>query len=222
MRPAAGIGTVGSSIQIARLVACVKLSAEPQPCAGIASSGSVTETLSGGSMGPAQLIRWQREGYLRYHGARGNLIIHIFAVALFLAGNLMLVTALLSASAAWSAISIAYMVVSIAAQGRFVSKLEKISPEPIHGDRQRGGTHISRTMGHVPGLYCTSTGRWSGIFPRSACPGTLVAAGPRQTYPAIAGQNRALDLTIRSLAPDICLRRIERASGIRCCPVASD
>jgi hypothetical protein len=83
-------------------------------------------------MGPAQLIRWQWDGYFRYHGARANLIIHIFAVPLFLAGSLMLVIALLRASVAWSAIGIACMVVSIAMQGRG-HKLEKISPEPFTG-----------------------------------------------------------------------------------------
>jgi hypothetical protein len=83
-------------------------------------------------MGPVRLIRWQWEGYFRYHGNRTNLIIHIFAVPLFLAGSLMLVISLLRASAAGSAISIACMVVSIAVQGRG-HKLEKISPEPFSG-----------------------------------------------------------------------------------------
>ena len=83
-------------------------------------------------MGPAQLIRWQWDGYFRYHGARANLIIHIFAVPLFLAGSLTLVIALLRASAPWSAIGIACMVVSIAMQGRG-HKLEKIPPEPFTG-----------------------------------------------------------------------------------------
>jgi uncharacterized membrane protein YGL010W len=59
-------------------------------------------------MGPAQLIRWQWDGYFRYHDARANLIIHIFAVPFFLVGNLTLGVALLRASALWSAIGLAW------------------------------------------------------------------------------------------------------------------
>lgn len=81
-------------------------------------------------MGPAQLIQWQWDGYFRYHGARANLIIHIFAVPLFLVGNLTLVAALLRASAVWSAIGLACLVVAMAVQGRG-HKLEKIPPEPF-------------------------------------------------------------------------------------------
>jgi hypothetical protein len=83
-------------------------------------------------MGPGQLIRWQWDGYCRYHGARANLIIHIFAVPLFLAGTVTLIMAMLRLSAAWSAIGIACMVISVAIQGRG-HKLEKISPEPFTG-----------------------------------------------------------------------------------------
>jgi hypothetical protein len=83
-------------------------------------------------MRPVQLIRWQWDGYFRYHAARTNLIIHIFAVPLFLVGNLTLVMALLRASALWSAIGLACMVLAMGLQGRG-HKVEKIPPEPFSG-----------------------------------------------------------------------------------------
>jgi hypothetical protein len=83
-------------------------------------------------MDPTQLIRWQWDGYVRYHDARANLIIHIFAVPLFLVGNLTLVMALLRASALWSAIGLAFMILAIDLQGRG-HKVERIPPELFTG-----------------------------------------------------------------------------------------
>ncbi|MGA2843207.1 MAG: hypothetical protein ABSG18_24265 [Steroidobacteraceae bacterium] len=57
-------------------------------------------------MGPAQLVRWQWDGYFRYHGARTNLILHILAVPVFLAGNFTVLMALLRTSIYWITINI--------------------------------------------------------------------------------------------------------------------
>jgi hypothetical protein len=81
-------------------------------------------------MGPAQLLRWQWEGYPRYHLAHINLLIHIVAVPLFLAGNVALVVALLRASIAGAIIGVACMVVAIALEGRG-HRLEQNPPEPF-------------------------------------------------------------------------------------------
>jgi hypothetical protein len=83
-------------------------------------------------MGPAQLAQWQWDGYVRYHGARSNLLIHIVAVPLFLAGNIAMDAALFRASIAGAAIGFACMVVSMALQGRG-HKIEKTPPEPFTG-----------------------------------------------------------------------------------------
>jgi len=83
-------------------------------------------------MNPVQLIQWQWDGYLGYHGARANLIIHIFAVPLFLVGNLTLLLALQRTSGVWSAIGLACMVVAMALQGRG-HKLEVSPPIPFSG-----------------------------------------------------------------------------------------
>ncbi len=83
-------------------------------------------------MGAAQLIQWQWDGYVRYHRAHANLIIHILAVPLFLGGNVTLIVALLRTSAVWAAIGFVCMIVSIVLQGRG-HKLEKTPPEPFTG-----------------------------------------------------------------------------------------
>lgn len=69
-------------------------------------------------MKPGELLRWQWEGYARYHRSRANLWLHIVVVPLFLAGNVALVVAL--AKGAWlvAAAGAAAMLVSVVLQGR--------------------------------------------------------------------------------------------------------
>jgi hypothetical protein len=83
-------------------------------------------------MGPAQLVRWQWDRYFRYHGARTNLILHILAVPVFLAGNFTVLMALLRTSISWAVVGLSGMALSMALQGRG-HKLEKIPPEPFSG-----------------------------------------------------------------------------------------
>jgi len=69
-------------------------------------------------MGIRELLGWQWQGYTTYHHSRFNLLIHIVAVPLFLAGNIGLIAAIFK-GAPWAAIvSLAAMVLSIAVQGR--------------------------------------------------------------------------------------------------------
>jgi hypothetical protein len=49
-------------------------------------------------VGIAELLRWQWQGYERYHGSRTNLLIHIVVVPVFLLGNIGLVIALVQRS----------------------------------------------------------------------------------------------------------------------------
>lgn len=83
-------------------------------------------------MGIVRLLRWQWEGYPRYHRWRANLVLHIVAVPLFLAGNVLLVVAL--ARAWWIAAlcAAAAMVLSVALQGRGHGR-EPVPPEPFTG-----------------------------------------------------------------------------------------
>lgn len=81
-------------------------------------------------MNTSELLRWQWEGYPRYHRARFNLLLHIVVVPLFLIGNLVLLGAL--AQGAWPAAlaGAAAMLVSVALQGRG-HRAEAMPPEPF-------------------------------------------------------------------------------------------
>ncbi len=77
-----------------------------------------------------ELLRWQWSGYPKYHRSRVNLLVHIVAVPLFLAGNLGLLASLFEGSAVTGAVSLGVMVVSLALQGRG-HRREEAPPEPF-------------------------------------------------------------------------------------------
>jgi hypothetical protein len=79
-----------------------------------------------------ELLRWQWDGYARYHHSRVNLLIHIVAVPVFLLATVGTVMALLQQSLWLGIVSIAAAVVSLALQGRG-HKQEQVSPEPFTG-----------------------------------------------------------------------------------------
>ena len=69
-------------------------------------------------MNVSELLRWQWEGYQRYHQSRANLMLHIVVVPLFLLGNVALVAGLVRGG--WLLVlgGAACMLVSVALQGR--------------------------------------------------------------------------------------------------------
>jgi len=83
-------------------------------------------------MSIGELLRWQWEGYPRYHRSRANLLIHIVAVPLFLIGTVGLVVALVQVSPVGLAIAVGGIIVAVALQGRG-HRLESIPPEPFTG-----------------------------------------------------------------------------------------
>lgn len=83
-------------------------------------------------MGIADLLRWQWEGYPRFHRSRPNLLLHIVAVPAFVLGNAALVVTLLLGMGPAAAAALAVMGLSMAAQGRG-HKLEEVPPEPFTG-----------------------------------------------------------------------------------------
>lgn len=85
-------------------------------------------------MNTANLLRWQWEGYARYHRSRANLLLHIVVVPLFLVGNLVLLFGLFTAAWAMAVGGAVAMVVSMALQGRG-HKAEPTPPEPFTGPR---------------------------------------------------------------------------------------
>jgi len=83
-------------------------------------------------MGMGQLLRWQWEGYPKYHQSRVNLLIHIVAVPLFLLGTVALVLAAIQLSLVLLAVAIGCIVAAVALQGRG-HRLEPVPPEPFSG-----------------------------------------------------------------------------------------
>jgi hypothetical protein len=85
-------------------------------------------------MSVTELLRWQWEGYPRYHRTRFNLLLHILVVPLFLVGNVALVLALIQGAWAVAVGGGIAMVVSVALQGRGHAH-EPTPPEPFTGPR---------------------------------------------------------------------------------------
>jgi hypothetical protein len=78
------------------------------------------------------LLALQWEGYARYHQSRANLLMHIFLVPLFLAGNVTLVVGVIRLDGIEALVGAGCMFVSIALQGRG-HKEEPVPPVPFSG-----------------------------------------------------------------------------------------
>ena len=85
-------------------------------------------------MSISEVLRWQWQGYPRYHRSRINLLLHIIVVPVFLLGNLGLVAALFQRSWLVAALAIVAMVASVALQG-VGHRREPVPPEPFTGPR---------------------------------------------------------------------------------------
>ncbi len=83
-------------------------------------------------MNPVQLLAWQWQTYPDNHRHRVNLLIHIVAVPLFLAGNLGVVVGVTRLSLPVVGLSLVAMVVAMALQGRGHA-LEATPPIPFSG-----------------------------------------------------------------------------------------
>lgn len=78
------------------------------------------------------LLQWQWRGYSRNHCDRANLLIHFFAVPIFVAGILAFVTLSLRAQWFGALIAILAIVVAFAVQG-VGHKRERVAPDPFAG-----------------------------------------------------------------------------------------
>ena len=81
-------------------------------------------------MSIGQLLRWQWEGYPRYHQSRANLLIHIVAVPVFMLGTIALVAAVLQLSLVLLAVAIGCIVVAVALEGRLTDRADSGSSKP--------------------------------------------------------------------------------------------
>lgn len=78
------------------------------------------------------ILRWQWEGYPRYHQSRWNLLLHIIFVPVFLLGNIVLVLGLAQLSWLPVLVGAAAMGLSMFLQGRG-HELELVPAEPFTG-----------------------------------------------------------------------------------------
>jgi hypothetical protein len=81
-------------------------------------------------MSPAALLKWQWNGYPRYHQSRANLLLHILVVPFFLAGNVALVAGSLRGSLVAAGTGVGAMVASLVLQG-IGHRTEANPPEPF-------------------------------------------------------------------------------------------
>jgi Protein of unknown function (DUF962) len=78
----------------------------------------------------SELLRWQWQGYPRYHHSRANLALHIIVVPLFLVGNVAFIVALVQQWWFTAVVAVAVMLVSVTLQGRG-HRQEAVPPEPF-------------------------------------------------------------------------------------------
>jgi len=86
------------------------------------------------TMKTSSLLAVQHAGYARYHQARGNLLLHIVFVPLFLAGNVALLVALFERRWLLAIGGVILTFLSLAAQGRG-HRGEAVPPEPFTSPR---------------------------------------------------------------------------------------
>ena len=118
-------------------------------------------------MSVSELLRWQWEGYPRYHQSRFNLLLHIVVVPLFLLGNIALLFAVLKGSWFIAALALAAMVVSVAAQGRGHAK-EPVPPEPFTSKSNAVSRIFCEQWVTFPRFVIS--GGWSNALRRAAAP----------------------------------------------------
>ena len=80
----------------------------------------------------SQLLRWQWQGYPRYHRSRVNLLVHMIVVPVFLLGNVALIVAIPRESWLFAALGVVAMLASVALQG-MGHRQEPVPPEPFRG-----------------------------------------------------------------------------------------
>jgi hypothetical protein len=64
-----------------------------------------------------ELLKWQREGYPRFHRHRGNLVLHLFAVPAFVIATLCFVASVLTLHFLVTPLALAAMAAAFAIQG---------------------------------------------------------------------------------------------------------
>ncbi len=116
-------------------------------------------------MSPRGLLRWQWEGYPRYHQHRTNLLLHIVAGPMFLLSSLALMGGALARSPGWLAGGLAGAAVAVVVQSRG-HRLEPVPAEPFTGPLNFAGRLLSEQWVTFPRFVLS--GGWRAGLQRSA------------------------------------------------------
>jgi len=120
-------------------------------------------------MRDTSLLRRQWSGYGRNHQDPRNLLLHILAVPLFMAGTLLLIAGIWRASLALGGLGLAGAVVSMALQGRG-HRLERHAPEPFAGPGDAVARILAEQWISFP-RYVLSGRWWRALRRRGAAAG---------------------------------------------------
>jgi hypothetical protein len=113
-----------------------------------------------------ELLRWQWQGYPRYHRSRANLLLHVIVVPVFLIGNLALLVAMGQRSWLLAGLSVVAMVASIAAQGAG-HRREPVPPEPFRSPLDAVARIVCEQWVTFP-RFVASGGWWRALRQASA------------------------------------------------------
>ncbi|RWA51501.1 terminase [Cupriavidus sp. UYMSc13B] len=112
------------------------------------------------------LLRWQWRGYARNHQHPRNLLLHIVAVPMFMAGTVLGLYGLLRLSLPAVALGLVCMGMSMALQGRG-HRLEAHAPEPFAGPADIAGRILAEQWVTFP-RYVLSGQWWRALAGRRA------------------------------------------------------
>ncbi|WP_373377899.1 terminase [Cupriavidus nantongensis] len=114
------------------------------------------------------LLRWQWRGYARNHQHPRNLLLHIVAVPMFMAGTVLGLYGLLRLNLPAIALGLVCMGMSMALQGRG-HRLEAHAPEPFAGPADIAGRILAEQWITFP-RYVLSGQWWRALAGRGAAP----------------------------------------------------
>jgi len=114
-----------------------------------------------------QLLRWQWQGYSRYHRSRLNLLLHIVVVPVFLFGNVVAIAGIGKASWRLAAIGVVATAASLALQG-LGHRREPVPPEPFSGPVQAVSRILCEQWVTFPRFVLS--GGWSQAVRRAEAP----------------------------------------------------
>ncbi|UDM51790.1 terminase [Cupriavidus sp. MP-37] len=114
------------------------------------------------------LLRWQWRGYARNHQHPRNLLLHIVAVPMFMAGTVLGLYGLLRLNLPAIALGLVCMGMSMALQGRG-HRLEAHAPEPFAGPADIAGRILAEQWITFP-RYVLSGQWWRALVGRDPAP----------------------------------------------------